>query len=150
MINSPDMHKMTAITLGKGPVIRAKKFVIIAVSAFLFVSGIIGYLGYSANQEIEKTVTDQFNRQQLILARKIAHDINNHFNFLDTILRRINQFWQRGGRNMDAIKGDITSFFPLLRDWDVLAIVHVGRDGKFPVVFTGQAAKGITGYQFSH
>jgi len=139
------MHKMIAITLDKGPVIRAKKFLIIAVGVFILVSGIIGYLGYSANQEIEKTVTDQFNRQQLLLARKIAHDINNHFNFLDTILRRVNQFWQRGGRNMEAIKGDITSFFPLLRGWDVLAIVHCGRDEKFPVVFTEQGFTGAEG-----
>jgi two-component system sensor histidine kinase HydH len=83
---------------------------------------------------MEKTVTEQFNRQQLILARKIANNISNHFNFLGTSLRRFNQFWERGVKSTDKITTYFTSVFELLTDWHVLVIGHLDREGKIPVV----------------
>jgi signal transduction histidine kinase len=101
------------------------------VGVFILVSAIIGYLGYSANKEIEKTVTDQFNRQQLILARKIAHDIRNHFSFLEPMLRRINYFREeREAKEPDGITAETASLFPPLRAWHVLAVVHLDRKGR--------------------
>ncbi len=100
------------------------------MGVFILVSGISGYLGYSANKEIEKTVMDQFNRQQLILARKIAHDIRNHFNFLETNLFEFNQFWERDTKRPDVVRTDVASLFALARDWHILAIVHLDRKGN--------------------
>ncbi|MDP3029758.1 MAG: hypothetical protein Q8O04_09750, partial [Deltaproteobacteria bacterium] len=99
------------------------------MGVFILVSGIIGYLGYSANKEIEKTVTDQFNRQQLILAGKIAHDIRNHLNFLKTNLFEFNQFWERDIKRPDVVRTEVASLFALVRDWHILAIVHLDRKG---------------------
>lgn len=118
------------------------------MGVFILVSGIIGYLGYSANKEIEKTVTDQFNRQQLILARKVAHAIRNHFNYLETNLFEFNQFWERDIKRPDVVRTEVASLFALVRDWHVLAIVHLDRKGK-PILtlsehgFTDGAALGI-------
>jgi signal transduction histidine kinase len=57
---------------------------------------------------MEETVTEQFNRQQLILAKKIAGDISYHFKFLETSLRA---------------------------HWFVLAVVHLDPERRGPVIF---------------
>lgn len=111
---------------------------IIAVCAFILASGIIGYFSYSAEKELQKTIMDQFNRQQLILARKIAHDIRNHFYFLETMLRRLNQFWERETIGEPRIREDIASLWPFLRNWEVLAIVHVDKVEELSAVFTDE------------
>lgn len=118
------------------------------MGVFILVSGIIGYLGYSANKEIAKTVTDQFNRQQLILARKVAHAIRNHFNYLGTNLFELNQFRERELKRPDVIRTDVASLFALVRGWHVLAMVHLDRKGKATLAlsehgFTDGAALGI-------
>lgn len=105
---------------------------------FVLISVALGYLGYSANKEIEKTVTGQFNRQQLILAKKIAHAIRNHFDFLETNLAEYNRSWERNAKSAAELRAHGASLFSLLKDWHVLAIVHVDRKGRIPFIFSEQ------------
>lgn len=100
------------------------------MGVFILVSGTIGYLGYSANKEIEKTVTDQFNQQQLILARKVAHAIRNHFKYLETNLFEFNKFRERDLKRPEMIRGESASLFALVRGWHVLAMVYLDRKGE--------------------
>jgi two-component system sensor histidine kinase HydH len=108
----------------------------LVLCAFVLISGIIGYLGHIANQELERIVKNQFNRQQLIIARKIAQDIHDHFDFLETQLLFINQFWQRGPRSNDDIRAEFASAFPLLTRWHVLAVAHVSEQENSSVAFS--------------
>lgn len=130
----PDASKYEERIVGRGMDMGPKKFIIIAACAFLLLSVFIIYTGYSANNEMERRVTDQFNRQQLILARKIANNIRNHFNFLETSLRGFNQLWEGEIKKTDEIRTHTTSLFALLSGWDVLAIAHLDREGRAPVI----------------
>ena len=122
------MSKLTDI----GP----KKFIILAVCAFFCFSILIIYMGYSADRQMEETVTEQFNRQQLILAKKIAGDISYHFKFLETSLRALNQFWERNIDKKDEVVMHATSISTLLADWLVLAVVHLDPERRGPVIFS--------------
>ncbi|MEA2114705.1 MAG: ATP-binding protein [Thermodesulfobacteriota bacterium] len=116
--------------------IKVKKFLVLVLCAFVLISGIIGYLNYSANQEIERIVNNQFNQQQLIIARKIAENISNHFDFLQTQLLFINQAWHQGRRSTEDIKTYMSSIFPLLIRWHVLAVAHVREQDNYFVAFS--------------
>lgn len=116
--------------------IKVKKFLILVLCTFIFISGIIGYLSYSANKEIERIVNNQFNQQQLIIARKIAENISNHFDFLQTQLLFINQDWHQGHRRTEDITTYMSSIFPLLIRWNVLAVAHVREQDNSFVAFS--------------
>lgn len=124
--------------MGRGMNIGPKNFIIIAVCAFLLFSVFTIYMGYSANNEMEKTVTEQFNRQQLILARKIANNISNHFNFLGTSLRGLNQFWEGDVKKRDEVETYVMSVFAFLSGWDVRAIAHLDSEGNAPIILNAQ------------
>ncbi len=125
--------------------IGPKKFIILAVCAFLCFSVLIIYMGYSANKKMEETVTEQFNRQQLILAKKIAGDISYHFKFLETSLRELNQFREQNINKKDEIVTHATSLSTLLADWLVLAVVQLDPEGKGPVIFSNEEPAGNKG-----
>ncbi len=122
------MSKLTEI----GP----KKFIILAACAFFCFSILIFYMGYSADRQMEKIVTEQFNRQQLILTNKIAVDISYHFKFLETSLRALNQFRERNIDKRDEIVMHATSISTLLADWLVLAVVQLDPEKRGPVIFS--------------
>ncbi len=124
--------------MGRGMNIGPKKFIIIAVCAFLLLSVFTIYMGYSANKDMEKTVTDQFNRQQLILAKKIANNIRNHFSFLETSLRGLNQFWERNVERTEEVRTYVTYSFAFLSGWDVHAIAHLDNEGNAPIILNAQ------------
>lgn len=128
--------------------IGPKKFIILAVCAFFCFSILIFYMGYSANRQMEKTVTEQFNRQQLILAKKIAGDISYHFKFLETSLRELNQFREQNIDQRDEIVTHATSLSTLLADWLVLAVVQLDPEGKGPVIFSNEEPIGNKGLGF--
>lgn len=131
--------------LSKLTEIGPKKFIILAVCAFFCFSILIFYMGYSANRQMEKTVTEQFNRQQLILAKKIAGDISYHFKFLETSLRELNQFREQNIDQRDEIVTHATSLSTLLADWLVLAVVQLDPEGKGPVIFSNEEPTGNKG-----
>ncbi len=114
------------------------RFVILAVCAFFCFSALIIYMGYSANKQMEETVTEQFNRQQLILAKKIAINISNHFKFLETSLRHLNQFWEQRIGKTDETMMHAGSISTLLSDWLVLGVVHLEPERKAPVMLSRQ------------
>jgi two-component system, NtrC family, sensor histidine kinase HydH len=63
-----------------------RKFLAVFAAVLLLVGAFLGYIGYATNREMDRTVTEQFNNQQLILARQIAQDIETHFRSLQTLL----------------------------------------------------------------
>ncbi|MFN2266827.1 MAG: hypothetical protein ABR542_01735, partial [Desulfonatronovibrio sp.] len=63
-----------------------RKPIIYSLIILAIISAGVVVVAYRANNELQQTVTDQFNNQQLTLAKKIAQDIRNHFGFLETSL----------------------------------------------------------------
>lgn len=58
---------------------------LIVAGAVLF-GGVFFYLFHQLNLKVEKVLRDQFNQQQLVLARKIADSVENHLDFLESSL----------------------------------------------------------------
>ncbi|QLA21350.1 PAS domain-containing sensor histidine kinase [Desulfolutivibrio sulfoxidireducens] len=107
-----------------------RKFLAAAVVLFAVLMAVVAFMGWRAKNEIELVVTDQFNGQQLLLAEKIAADIDEHFEFLKTSLRSLSEVW----RGMPADSGSpvdaISPFFQMLKHWKVLAMGFArGMDG---------------------
>jgi signal transduction histidine kinase len=117
--------------------ISAKRFVIFAVCVFIVLSIFIFYMGYSENKEMEETVAAQFNRQQLIIAKKIAQNINNHFRFLRIDINEINRTISKDITNRDVLIQKISQRLERLKDWDVIAIVYIDSDSKVSFVTNG-------------
>jgi hypothetical protein len=76
-----------------------RKFLAVFAAVLLLVGAFLGYIGYATNREMERTVTEQFNDQQLILARQIAQDIETHFRYLQTLLStHLHRFGRTSGK----------------------------------------------------
>ncbi|MFH1148643.1 MAG: ATP-binding protein [Pseudomonadota bacterium] len=114
--------------------IWTKRFIALAVGAFILISALLIYMGYTANKEIEKTVSDQFNQQQLILARHVAGNILNHFEFLRTHILQSNQSIEKSSLKPDLVRSELAAYHPLLKGWSVLALGYKNREERAVVV----------------
>lgn len=72
-----------------------KKFFFLASLGLLVLGAAMWRLGENAHAELLQVATAQFNRQQLILAEKIAQDIRLHFRFLRAGLLQTADVWRR-------------------------------------------------------
>lgn len=98
-----------------------KRFAVTVVAVFLIFSGTILGLAHRSNLELERVVTQQFNDQQLILARKIASDIRVHFSFLETTMISFSRKWAPAG-DAGSRGISIPVLLDLIKDWGVLGI----------------------------
>ena len=107
-----------------------KKFLpLVYVLAFVLTL-VVGFVGYSTSRKIHRTITQQFNEQQLSLARKISDHIQNQIAHLEITLLGL----RRTGELLDIhfmIKpGGILSQFLNLSAGDILAILILDEQGK--------------------
>lgn len=112
-----------------------KKFVAAFSLGLFLLAVILGLVGYRTNHELEATVTNLFNRQQLLLARQIAHDIRNHFSFLETSLRTLDALRPSGVTGLAGVE-DLDRMFRLLAAWNVSALGHAPLDGSGALAVT--------------
>ncbi len=112
-----------------------RKFVTAFALGLLLLAIILGLVGYRTNSELESTVTGLFNRQQLILARQISHDIRNHFSFLETSLLSLDALRPSGVTGLAGV-GDLSRIFRLLAGWNVKALGHAPLDGSGALAVT--------------
>lgn len=96
----------------------------LAAVAMLFVllAGLLTYVGYDTGRDLDATVTDLFNRQQLILARNIAQGIVNHVLYLETSLAELSTAHATDLRAAGAEGGALAAMFGRYREWNVLAV----------------------------
>jgi two-component system, NtrC family, sensor histidine kinase HydH len=106
-----------------------KKFLVAFAAGLLLVGGFLGYIGYATNQELERTVTGLFNNQQLILTRQIAHDIGNHFRFLETQLRTVSAVSSADGPAR-SVSEHLERLHGLLSEWNVVAAGLLDSEGE--------------------
>lgn len=106
-----------------------RKHVYAACLVFVVLTLAIVGMGYRAKSDIEAVVTDQFNRQQLLLAQKIAEDIVDHFEFLRTCLIGLIPLWRDGLLRQDQTDPAIVAFRGIFASWNVAAL-GVTRPGR--------------------
>lgn len=98
------------------------KFIPAATALFLLLTATMAFLGWRAKAEVEGVAVEQFNRQQLILAEKIARDIEENFDFLRICLKSMAEVWSRTSEYPAHQALSIATFFDILRDCQVLAV----------------------------
>jgi signal transduction histidine kinase len=100
---------------------------LILTGALLF-GGVLIYLLHQLNFKVEKVIRDQFNQQQLVLARKIADSVENHLDFLESSLLTM-------GRGLEGEPGSpgfyrhLTTRLEDLTPLGVLDLAWYGADG---------------------
>ena len=99
-----------------------RKFVILATAALIVLGVVMWQLGLRAQNELQTVTTDQFNRQQLILAQKVAQDIEQHFTLLRTSLLELTTIWSKHPTFMSSPERALPAFQEILRSSEVLAI----------------------------
>jgi signal transduction histidine kinase len=60
--------------------------IVLIVGGAVILSGVFFYQFHKLNLKVELVLRDQFNQQQLVLARKIADSVESHFDFLESSL----------------------------------------------------------------
>ncbi|GFK95267.1 Sporulation kinase E [Fundidesulfovibrio magnetotacticus] len=106
-----------------------RKFVIITSSALLLLGLVMWQLGLRAQGELKAVATEQFNRQQLILAQKLAQDLEQHFSFLGASLLELSGILHRHPALMGEPEKALPPFQEILRQSEVLAIGYVPAGG---------------------
>jgi two-component system, NtrC family, sensor histidine kinase HydH len=122
-----------------------KKFLGAYAVGLLLVGGALGYVVFATNQRLERTVTELFNNQQLILARQIAQDITNHFLFLETQLKTVSALSEvetLSNKPLERLHG-------LVSEWNVLATGFLRSQGKSFAITSGPAL-GAEDLRFLH
>ena len=96
---------------------------------------LIGVIGYSTSRQIQTTITQQFNQQQLILARKISNHIQYQIASLQKTLLGLRKVWELNGLPVGASPREFLGQHQQILTGDVLAIMILDRQGK-PVWIT--------------
>lgn len=127
---------------------KINKIVLGIIFIAFVLMAILAYLGYSSSKEMEQLVSDQFNQQQLILARKVRDSINDHFDLLNKELLRLNKV--PAVRNLGVhCLDEMVSVFDQVRTLNVLEIRRLDFKGKtvYVVNENGAISEGITSPQ---
>ncbi len=117
-----------------------RTFLVAAVALCILLTAVVAFMGWRAKNEIELVVGDQFNGQQLLLAEKIAADINEHFDILKVSLQSLVGVWRDTPPDFERPFETIAPFFQMLRHWKVLAM-GFARSGDGPVAWYTDAGK---------
>jgi signal transduction histidine kinase len=118
------------------------RFGLIIIALALILSGIVFFLSYRANLELERVVKEQYNDQQLILARKIAADICFHFSFLETALLSFSRKLAAAPPEDQGIVA-IQDLFDIIKGWNVLGISLVSPYPAPVQIYVGNSWKNI-------
>ena len=102
-----------------------RKFVILATTALLMLGIVMWQLGRRTQSELHTVATEQFDRQQLIQAQKVAQDIEQHFAFLRDSLLELTTIWRKHPSFMGSPERALPPFQEILRASQVLAIGYV-------------------------
>ena len=107
-----------------------RKFVILATATLVLLGAVMWHLGLKAQNELQAVATEQFNRQQLILAQKVAQDIEQHFAFLRSSLLELASIWRKHPGLMRSPESALPPFQEILRSSEVLAIGYVAPGSR--------------------
>jgi two-component system, NtrC family, sensor histidine kinase HydH len=95
-----------------------------------FLTLVVIYTGYTTSKKIQETITQQFNQQQLILARKISDQIQNQISHLQISLLELKNISRLEGAEIGTLADKVFLPFKRLLAGDVLAILYLNQEGK--------------------
>lgn len=117
-----------------------RKFVILATAALILLGAVMWNLGLRAQTELQAVATEQFNLQQLILAQKVAQDIEQHFALLRTSLLELTTIWRKHPSFMGSPERALPPFQEILRSSEVLAIGYSPPGSKTVTFYDEEGA----------
>jgi two-component system, NtrC family, sensor histidine kinase HydH len=111
------------------PILLNKSMPVVYFLALLLTLLIV-VVGYTISKKIHGVITQQFNTQQLILARKISDQVQNQIAYLQTTLLGLRQIWEL--EIDENIHQPENIFFPFqkLTSGDLLAILAQDKEGR--------------------
>ncbi|MEJ5328671.1 MAG: ATP-binding protein [Desulfobaccales bacterium] len=116
---------------------------LIIAGAVLF-AGVFFYVFHQLNIKVETVIRNQFNQQQLVLARKIADSVENHLDFLESSLLTMSRMGDSLALEPDSpgFHRYLTTRLNDLLPLGVLDLAWYGVDGVLKFSWRGQPEEG--------
>lgn len=112
-----------------------RRFFMLASTVLLILGAVMLRIGQGAKSELQAVVTEQFNRQQLILAQKVAADISQHFAFLEGSLLELAGLGRKHPGFMKSLDNAIPPFIEILHSSEVLAMGYAPPGSRRVTLF---------------
>jgi len=114
---------------------RVRKFfsptpvILVILAGAILLSVAFFFFWQKLNQKVEIIMRDQFNQQQLMLARKIADNVESYFDFLENILMGYAGLYQTIPPQAHAIEASLAERFSRHKLFGVLEIRRYNSEG---------------------
>jgi two-component system sensor histidine kinase HydH len=115
--------------------LRVRTVVAVILLATLLIAAGLCYLWLWAGKKMESIVTDQFNEQQLMLARKIADNVEVYVDFLEYQMISYKQSYQVEAREPANFRAFLTLQINYLKDFGILEIRQYDARGNLEVIY---------------
>ena len=115
--------------------LRARTVVVVILLATLLIAAGLFYLWLWAGKKMENIVTEQFNEQQLMLARKIADNVEVYLDLLEYQMVSCKQAYQVEALAPGNFRAFLTLQMNYLKDFGVLEIRQYNAQGILDFVY---------------
>jgi len=110
--------------------------ILIILAGAMFLSVLFYSYWQRLNQKVEATLKDQFNQQQLMLARKIADNVESYFDFLENALLGYAGLFQTASPDDLTIEASLAERFARHKRFGLLRITRYDSAGTGAQVFS--------------
>jgi two-component system, NtrC family, sensor histidine kinase HydH len=118
----------------------ALPIIIVSIMAGCVVLSFLFYFSWKQlNDQVEVTLREQFNQQQLMLARKIADNVESYFDFLENALLGYAGLFQTAPLAENGLEASLMERFARHQRFGILEIRRYGPDGVGVQVFSTSA-----------
>lgn len=115
--------------------LRFRTLVVTILTATLLIAAGLFYLWLWAGEKIENIVTEQFNEQQLVLARKIADNVEVYIDFLEYQVVSYVQAYQVEAFTPGHFRDFLTLQINYLKDFGILEIREYDAQGTLAYIY---------------
>ena len=115
--------------------LRVRTVVAVILLATLLIAAGLCYLWLWAGKKMESIVTDQFNEQQLMLARKIADNVEVYIDFLEYQMVSYKQSFRVEAMEPKNFRAFLTLQMNYLKDFGILEIRQYDARGNLEVIY---------------
>ena len=115
--------------------LRVRTVVAVILLATLLIAAGLCYLWLWAGKKMESIVTDQFNEQQLMLARKIADNVEVYIDFLEYQMISYKQSFQVDAREPKNFRAFLMLQINYLKDFGILEIRQYDARGNLEAIY---------------
>lgn len=116
--------------------------ILIILAGAMFLSVLFYSYWQRLNQKVEATLKDQFNQQQLMLARKIADNVESYFDFLENALLGYAGLFQTASPEDRTIEASLAERFSRHKRFGLLKITRYNSKGVGVQVFSNAPEPG--------